>query len=81
MISAVHNCDVRPAVNQSQTLLQLTILPPVFSGAPWLLPYVHISKAVFGCKTLDQICSESPAEKDAPLPNLVRVCGFIKGRC
>ena len=34
----------------------------------------------FGCKTSDQIRSESPAEKDAFLPNLVRVCGFLKAR-
>ena len=36
------------------------------------------AKGVFGCKTSDQIWSESPAEKDALLPNLVRVYSFIK---
>jgi hypothetical protein len=37
-----------------------------------------LDKAVFSCKTSDQIRTESPAEKDAFLPNLVRVCGFVK---
>ena len=40
----------------------------------------EIYKGVFGCKTSDQIGTESPAEKDAFLPNLVRVYGFIKAR-
>jgi len=34
-----------------------------------------MAKGAFGC-----IRSESPAEKDAFLPNLVRVYGFIKAR-
>ena len=37
-------------------------------------------KAAFGCKTSDQIRTESPVEKDAFLPYLVRVYGFIKAR-
>ena len=45
-----------------------------------LVGNISIAKAAFGCKTSDQIRTESPAEKDAFLPHLVRVCGFIKAR-
>lgn len=37
-------------------------------------------KGSFGCKTSDQIRTESPAEKDALPPNLARVYGFVKVR-
>ena len=38
------------------------------------------TKGSFGYKTSDQIRTEGPAEKNAFLPNLVRVCGFVKAR-
>ena len=37
-------------------------------------------KGSFDYKTSDQIRTGSPAEKDAFLPNLVRIYGFIKAR-
>ena len=42
--------------------------------------FYQVFEAMFGCKTSDQIWTESLAEKDAFLPNLVRVCGFVKAR-
>ena len=41
---------------------------------------IDLIMATFGCKTSDQIRTESPAEKDALLPHLVRVCSFIKAQ-